>query len=179
MDRIIINELVKTNAISFGLDPFLIEALIIVESNFDEWAWNPEPRYRYLWDIRQNKPFRVLTPDEISSEKPPNDFHSLAGDPDQEWWGQQASWGLMQIMGAVAREHGFTGPYITKLLNPIENFQFGSIHLKSQFTWARGDAEQALAAWNGGRSGNQTRPFRNQFYADKVLKAKSQLEVRS
>ena len=91
-------------AAAHGLPPLLITALVEQESAGDPYAWNPEPRYRYLWDVKRNAPFRTPTEAERASEIPPHDFPTLGGDRDQEWWGQQASWGLMQVMGAVARE---------------------------------------------------------------------------
>ena len=90
-----------------NLDADLITAMVRVESDGNPWAWNPEPSYRYLYDVRKQRPFRPLSVTEAITKRPPADFHALAGDPDQEWWGQQASWGLMQVMGALARELGF------------------------------------------------------------------------
>lgn len=155
-----------------GLDPKLVKALVLVESGGNPWAWNPEPRYRYLWDVRANAPFRALTGAEISSEAPPADFPTMAGDRDQEWWGQSASWGVCQVMGAVARERGFQRPYLTELLDPSLCLSIACAHLAGLLRWANGDVEQALAAYNGGRGGNETRPFRNADYAAKVLAQK-------
>src|SRR5437667_866655 len=97
----------------YSVDPALTIGLVNIESSGNPWAWNPEPRYPFLWDVTQRRPFRVLTPGVVISPSPPEDFLALAGDADQEWWGQRASWGLMQIMGSVAREEGFRGPYLT------------------------------------------------------------------
>lgn len=164
-----INEILTATK-DLSLDPRVILALVQVESGGDPYAWNPEPRYRYFWDVKQHRPFRSVTTEEILSEFPPKDFPALAGDPDQEWWGQQASWGLMQVMGAVAREKGFVGSYLTQLCDSATNLRYGCRHLDTLFTWAKGDQTQALAAYNGGKLGNATRPFRNQSYADRVLR---------
>lgn len=160
----------------YGLDHTVIAAQVQVESGGNHWAWNPEPRYRYLWDVRHSRPFRPLTDTERASEAPPADFFSLAGDLDQEWWGQQASWGLLQIMGAVAREHGFAEPYLTELLDPSHNLDLGCRHLKGLMVWAKGNIEQALAAYNGGQKSNSRPPYRNQAYADKVLSRRTQIQ---
>lgn len=154
----------------YGLDPSIVRALIRVESGGNQWAWNPEPRYRYYWDTIHNKPFRAVTEDEIRSERPPADFRALSGDPDQEWWAQSASWGLMQVMGAVARELGCTDPYLPILCDHYTNLSWGCMKLARLVKWANGDIEQALAAYNGGQGGNSTRPFRNAAYANKVIK---------
>ena len=105
----------------------LVLAVIEVESGGDVFSWNPEPRYHYLWNIKKNEPFRHLTHDEDFSEKPPWDFFSAAGDRDAEWWGQQASWGPMQVMGAVAREYGFNEHFPN--LCGILGLHYGAMHL--------------------------------------------------
>lgn len=162
---------IREAAALHGLDPRVVAALVTVESSGNPFAWNPEPRYRYLWDVRQRRPFRPLTASENADEVPPADFPFIAGDRDQEWWAQQASWGLMQVMGAVARELGFRGPYLTELVQPRTNLGLGCRHLANLLAWAEGDLVQALAAYNGGKAGNTTEPFRNESYASKVLLA--------
>ena len=124
-----ITSLAVAVAAKHGLPPSLVLAVIQVESNFNPWAWNPEPAYRYLWDVKRNAPFRALTPEESASERPPADFPCLAGDKDQEWWGQQASWGLMQTMGAVAREMGLRAPFLTALCDPSTGLDIGCAFL--------------------------------------------------
>ena len=150
-----------------GLEPDLVEAVVLTESAGNPAAWNPEPRYRYLVDARSGRPFRPLTVSELASEVPPSDFRALAGDPDQEWWGQQASWGLMQVMGAVAREHGYRQPYRPELCRDVvQNLQIGCRHLAGHLQWAKGDVDKALRAYNGGR-GSVNEP-RTAIYVTKV-----------
>lgn len=120
------------------------------ESSFDPWAWNPEPKYRYLWNVLTNKPFRKLTAAEDASEIPPVDFRAYRGVPiDAEWWGQQASWGPMQVMGAVARECGFQGRFLSQLCDPSVGIELGCQHLGKQLRRFK-DPFPALEAWNGG-----------------------------
>lgn len=166
-----IRRAIGTAAAAHGLDPRVVEALVQVESAGDPFAWNPEPRYRYLWHVRTWQPFRALDRIERHAATPPLDFPALVGDRDQEWWGQRASWGLMQIMGAVAREHGFRGGYLTQLVDPATNLGLGCAHLARLLRWAEGDLVRALCAYNGGPSGNQAPPYRSQAYADRVLAA--------
>jgi soluble lytic murein transglycosylase-like protein len=135
------------------IDPILVEAVVIIESGGNPYAWNPEPHYRYLVDVRTGQPFRELTVSERATEVPPADFPTLAGDRDQEWWGQQASWGLMQIMGALAREIGFRGLYLPELTRPHLNLQLGCQHLANLLRWSNGDERRAVAAYNAGRGG--------------------------
>ena len=126
----------------------LIAALCAKESSFDPRAWNPEPRYRYLWDCAAGKPFRKLTPEENASEIPPRDFTKIGGPLDQEWWGQQASWGLMQVMGGNAREHGFRGVFFTELCDPATGIEYGCRYFARLL--ARNTVEEAVSAYNWG-----------------------------
>lgn len=133
----------------------LVLALIWQESTGNPWAWNPEQRYPWLWDVKRDKPFREgraaprMTEAELASKAPPADFPALNGDPDNEWLGQQASWGLMQVMGAAARERRFRGLYLTELTEPYTNIEYGSRHLW-EYCFSRGmlSTEQALKRWN-------------------------------
>lgn len=162
--------LIEESAHAHGLDHRLVTAVVLVESGGNQFAWNPEPVYRYFWDVKHGRPFRAVTPDELRSERPPADFPTLAGDPDQEWWAQQASWGLMQVMGAVARELGFQGPYLTQLCSAQTNLGYGCRKLNADLKWSGGDLEKALMAYNGGRGSAVKRTALVQRYAAKVLK---------
>lgn len=157
----------------FGLPFWLVAAIVRVESGGNPWAWNPEPPYRYLWDVRLGRPFRALTAAEIQSERPPADFPALAGDRDQEWWAQAASWGLMQVMGAVARERGYRGPYLTALLDPETALHYGCAHLASlrDRHHARYDWPGVIAAYNAGSPRLAGGRYVNQGYVDKVFQA--------
>jgi soluble lytic murein transglycosylase-like protein len=165
----LIASLIAEAAAAAGLDAALVRAIVRVESDGDRYAWNPEPRYRYLWNVRSSQPFRTLTFAELASEAPPVDFPSLAGDRDQEWWGQQASWGLMQIMGAVAREEGFTATFLPELTDPAANLVVGCRHLRGLVRWAGGNVAKAAAAYNTGRGNWQSAAGRT--YSAKVLAA--------
>lgn len=143
--------LIVSIATLHGLDPLLVEAVVTKESSGNPFAWNPEPQYRYLWDVKKNAPFRALTAAEGLSEIPPADFPFLAGDRDQEWWGQQASWGLMQVMGAVAREHGYRDPYLPSLCQPVQGLAYGCKHLAKAIKRTAGATDRALSIYNSGR----------------------------
>lgn len=124
-DQVYVEEII----LDHGLPLDMVRTLIQIESSWNQWAWNPEPRWRWFWNVRDRRPFRAITSMERDSQKPPDDFPMLAGDRDQEWWAQQASWGLMQIMGAVARESGFDGKYLPEILDPEENVVLGCRYL--------------------------------------------------
>jgi len=156
------------------LSPELLEGIVRVESGGDPWAWNPEPHYRYLVDASTGRPFRRLTPEEIASESPPGDFPScpgLADDVDAEWWGQQASWGPMQVMGAVAREHGFRA-HFPRLCQPAVGVHYGALHLASlKRRFSKLGTDAVIAAYNAGSPRRQQGRYVNQHYVDKVRAA--------
>lgn len=112
-----------------SLPQALVAAIVTVESSGQRYAYKPEPAYRYFWDVLRRGPFRRLSAADLVAECAPVDFPCLAGHRDQEWWAQQASWGLMQIMGAVARERGCMVPYLPELTDPAINLEFGCAHL--------------------------------------------------
>lgn len=163
-------DLIRQIAGRYDLRPRLVAAVMHVESSGIPWAWNPEPPYRYLWNVALNEPFRSLTAEERENEVPPDDFPAPRGVArDAEWWGQQASWGLMQVMGAVARERGFDGRFMSQLCEPICGLTYGCRHLAAYVESYGEDA--AIASYNGGPAGNTTPPFRNQSYLSKVREA--------
>lgn len=168
---IVLADLIASACRDHALPQAVVDALITVESARNTYAWNPEPKYRWFWDIKSNAPFRRVTALEIANQVPPRDFPSAPGtDPDQEWWAQQASWGLMQVMGAVARERGFRGLYLTALTDPVLGIAYGCRHLRWCLDLSRGDTAAALACYNGGPSDNQPgRPLRNADYVRKVV----------
>jgi hypothetical protein len=170
----LIQALIEQSAKDLALQPSLIGAVVQVESSGYTWASNPEPRYRYFWDVKKNKPFRAVTDAELASKFPPADFPCLYADRDQEWWYQQASFGLMQVMGAVAREEGFTAPSLLELCDPAAGLLVGGRHLRRLVLWADGHLETALGAYNAGK-GNAAGPA-GLAYATKVLAAMRALE---
>ena len=149
----------------------LVWAIVQVESGGDIYAWRVEPHYRYLMDVSTGKPFRAQTAAEVASERAPQDFPYINGlsSRDTEWWGQQASWGPMQIMGAVAREYGFRGHFPE--LCGEHGIDYGCRHLA--WLCARflrdGDYRRVAAAFNAGSLRyTDDGKFVNQVYVDKV-----------
>jgi len=136
-------------ATTHGLDPDLVEALVLVESAGQAHAYRYEPQF---WA-------RYLATDPLYQHRNP---HRVA-----------ASYGLMQIMYVVAVEVGFTEADPEYLFVPHINLEFGCRKLRLLLLWAQEDVAQALCAYNGGRRGNQIRPFRNQAYADRVALAQA------
>lgn len=165
-------ELVEALATPHGLDELTVLALVAQESSGRPGAWNPEPKYRWFVDCTTGEPFREVTDEEVASEVPPDDFPRPPGlDRDAEWWGQQASWGLMQVMGAVARERGFDRPDLPDLTQPVVGVTYGV----RQLVWLRrrvDSTEDMLATYNGGLGAAGG----NRSYVDAVLDKRAMLE---
>jgi len=69
------------------------------------------------------------------------------------------SWGLMQVMGQVARENSYTEPFLSSLCDPSDALEIGCRILRKKFEMAsnssvapaQGDVTtRALLLWNGG-----------------------------
>lgn len=141
--------------------PFwLLRALVETESGGNPWAVRYEPAYRYLWNVAKDQPWKGSLDE---------DFPSVAGcSSDTELQGQKHSWGLCQVMGAVARERGFDRPFLSELCDPGLNLQYGAGLLAELLAWSGGDQPQALGAYNAGRKGALSP--NGQLYAAKVLR---------
>lgn len=136
---------IEAIAAQFHLDADLVEAVVLTESSGKTHAYRFEPGFwhRYL----KGKPqWDGANPERVSS-----------------------SYGLMQIMYPVACEMGFTETAPEYLFVPTIGLHWGCKKLRSLLDWAKGNTAQALAAYNGGKNGNDKPPYRNQHYVDKVF----------
>jgi soluble lytic murein transglycosylase-like protein len=122
-----------------ALDPVLVCAVIEQESGWNTWAMRYEPAFfaRYVASLYTNN--------KVSAS---------------EAYARGFSWGLMQIMGQVARETGFEAQFLSRLCDPEQGLALGCKVLRKKFDSARGNATRALLAWNGGG---------NAAYAEQVL----------
>jgi len=152
----------------YGLDPRLICALCEVESGWNPRAVRHEEGYRWLWGLLRE-----------SEEIKPTVLEQLSGCTiTTERICQQTSWGLMQIMGATARERGFTG-WLTELCDPAVNLEWGCKHLRWMIDHNnayglpdfRIKPEDLAAAWNAGTRVMVDGKYKNQSYVDRVVKA--------
>lgn len=142
------NHIIELIARGCNLDPLLVKAIISVESSWKEDAVRYEPAFydRYVNPLK-------------GSQYPVEDHKLLA-----------SSIGLMQIMGLVAREHGFQGR-LEDLFIPEVNILYGCIHLRG-FLDRYHNVEDAVASYNSGspRRGLDGK-YVNQSYVNKVMKA--------
>lgn len=131
--------LAKETAANHGLDPALVCAVVEQESGWNPWAIRHEPAF-----------FKVYIVKLINEGKLTSDTEEVA---------RSFSWGLMQVMGEVAREHGYAGN-MAALCDPATGLEVGCVHLASKLVGAAGDVTKGLLAWNGGA---------DQAYPDMVL----------
>ena len=116
--------LARTMAAQHALAPELVCSVVEQES-----AWNPcAIRYEPAFRARYVAPLGLPATEEIT---------------------RSISWGLMQVMGQVAREHGFTGKFLAALCDPATGLEFGCKVLAAKIS-AAGDIALALERWNGG-----------------------------
>lgn len=142
----------------YDFSPNLVIAIARVESAGDAWAIRYEPQYRWLFDA------------ELWAKR-------LFLSEDTERMQQRTSWGLMQVMGAVAREHGCRARYLSKLCDPHQGLYYGILHLK----WLRDGQgfkdDEIISAYNQGRPYRlDDGSFRNQKYVDRVQSEVARLE---
>jgi soluble lytic murein transglycosylase-like protein len=126
-------ELARSIADAHGLEPSLVCAVIEQESAWNPWAVRYEPGFlsRYVAPL--------YTAGKLSAT---------------EAYTRSMSWGLMQVMGQVAREFGFAADSLPELCEPATGLEFGCRILAKRMARARGDAAAALLAWNGGANPN-------------------------
>jgi soluble lytic murein transglycosylase-like protein len=126
-----------------SLDPALVCAIVEQESGWNPWAIRYEPAFfaKYVASLYTNN--------KISAS---------------EAYARGFSWGLMQVMGQVARETGFDALFLSALCDPELGLATGCKVLRKKFDAMAGDMTRALLAWNGGA---------NPAYAAQVLARKS------
>jgi len=117
--------LARSIAAAHGLDPALVCAVVEQESAWDSNAMRYEPAFR----ARYVAPLDLPPTEEIA---------------------RSISWGLMQLMGQVAREYGFQRPFLSALCDSSAGLTFGCIVLAVKLAAAGGNVPRGLALWNGG-----------------------------
>ncbi|HVB35384.1 MAG TPA: lytic transglycosylase domain-containing protein [Patescibacteria group bacterium] len=122
-------ELARKQARAAGLEPALVSAVCEQESAWNPWAIRYEPEF-YL---------HYLLPLAVSGK--------LGGATEAR--ARAFSWGLMQVMGETAREHGYGG-HLAALCDPATGVEIGCRVLAAKLAAAQGDVRRALLAWNGG-----------------------------
>lgn len=155
--------LARKTALAHGLDAALVCAICEQESSWNPWAMRYEPLFfaKYVAPLYTNN--------KVSAT---------------EAYARGFSWGLMQVMGQVAREAGYSEPFLSSLCDPTDALEIGCRVLRKKFDSAQAlvtrvaqtilsapEAQsqtdtptRALLLWNGGA---------NPAYAAQVLARRS------
>jgi len=142
-------EEIKKVAIQNGIEPELLGAIVLTESSGDQWACRFEPHYKWLFQVRENAVRNKIT-------------------EDTEKVLQMCSYGLCQVMGAVARELGMKGPMF-ELLSVGSNLSY-ACRLITRLRAKYKTNEDVLAAYNAGSVIKlQNSEYKNQVYVNKSM----------
>lgn len=131
--------IISRAAKQYELQPELIAAIIHQESKGNPFAIRFEQGFlnRYL----KNKTRKTL-PGFVPAEGHCS-FHT-------EIFSRATSWGLMQLMGETAREHGLEATFLSELCEPETNIFMGAKILRNLINKHLGDVKRGLLAYNGG-----------------------------
>ena len=121
-------ELARHIGVAHDLEPALVCAVIEQESGWNPWAVRYEPGFlsRYVAPL--------YTAGKLSAT---------------EAYTRAMSWGLMQVMGQVAREHGFADASLASLCDPAVGLEVGCRVFAAKLAAAEGNVTRALLLWNG------------------------------
>lgn len=140
---------IDNHAYAMQVDPRLVRAICQVESSGDPYKVRFEPTWKYLSDTGK---FATILGITEATE------HSL----------QSHSWGLMQVMGSVARESGFRGPL--QRLSEIDLGVFYGCFKLVRIATRYHEVSDVVAAYNAGSAFRRADgSYLNQDYVDKVL----------
>lgn len=142
--------IIRDIASDFELDHLIVAAIIMVESTGQQCAMRFEPDWGYHYRV--------------------SSFANIAGTTQEtERIMQATSFGMMQVMGTVARELGHRG-HMSELCDIRKGIEYGCKHLKNKrLTYPNGN--DWIAAYNAG-SPRKTKGglYVNEQYVDKVMR---------
>src|SRR5260370_1866702 len=120
--------LARKAAAAQSLDPALVCAVVEQESAWNPWAMRYEPAFfsKYVAFLYTNN--------KVSAT---------------EAYARGFSWGLMQVMGQVARETGFDALFLSAFCDPEQGLAVVCKVLRNKFDAMARDTTRALLACNG------------------------------
>lgn len=134
----------------YDVDANLIASIVSVESSGQPCAMRYEPHFRW-----------IVNPDFYSQ------LNAIT--VQTEVVSQKTSWGLMQVMGAVARELGHDS-HLSELCKPEIGLKYGIkkiVELQNRYD----KIEDVISSYNQGspRKTTDKKRYRNQIYVNKVI----------
>ncbi len=147
--------LIREYAEKHGINKNLLAAMVMVESGGNPNAKRYEAGYKWPLSAEMTKKYA----------------DRLGIDFETEYKEESTSWGLVQVMGTVAREHGFLNR-LPMLCNPSIGLEYGCMHLgKMLKRWPLW--KDAVSAYNQGsprKKDDGSNDYKNQKYVDLVFK---------
>ena len=143
-------DLISYQSQKTGLNRAMVAALVMVESAGKRFATRYEPNFKFIFDPYSYAKSLNIT--QFTEEE-----H------------QKTSWGLLQIMGVVARELGFKG-YLPELCTSELGLKYGCLKLKELYE-RYDNINDVVAAYNAGSAIKTTGGhYVNERYVDKVFR---------
>jgi soluble lytic murein transglycosylase-like protein len=140
---------INSQAKLLNLDSILVAAIVATESSFNPFAVRYEPNFKY-----RLMPYKYAEINGITETT--------------ENFLQSCSIGLMQTMGLIARENGFT-KNLLELTIPENSLSIGCKKLASLFEKYK-DENKVIVAYNAGSiNPNLGNVYKNSVYLNKVL----------
>lgn len=154
--------IIKRIAIEKHVDPFLLGAIVIVESAGNPKATHFEKNYRLNSTL--------IMKAKLNSVQFGHSFNT-------ELTGTRTAWGLMQIIGGTARTIlNFRQPF-QKLLDPETNLRLGADFLNILKSKYKRETD-VISAYNAGQPYRDAKGrYKNQTYVNKVLSAKKDMAL--
>lgn len=134
--------LILANAEVFGIDPIVTASQVWTESSGNPGARRREPGFVWFFHPTQGP----LHDSSLNAEENRRKALDLLGQEEFEF--QTTSHGLLQIMGAIARELGYKGTE-QQFYDPDMNLHYGCKKLAACLRQAKGDIRGALTRYNG------------------------------
>lgn len=141
--------IIAKEAQAFNLPAALIAAIITIESGGDNHAMRYEPAFEARYLKKSLLAIKTIAPCSEATER-------IA---------RACSWGLMQVMGQVARERGYDGPFLSALGEPAIGIHYGCKHLAMKYKsyFHNNGWPGVISAYNAGI------PKPNSAYAAKMM----------
>jgi soluble lytic murein transglycosylase-like protein len=161
---------IVTYSRGFDLDPFMVAAVIHIESN----GVACRTRFEDHWFEEKN----LQTPKERNFHFPIAYAAECGISRITEYVHQATSWGYFQVMGSTARRHGYQG-HLPYLCDHPTNFTYGMKVLKEFSDRYKGNIWDTVAAYNRGRVeyvNGQYGVYVNQKHVDKFRLAYEQIK---
>lgn len=134
-----------------SLPPQLVYAIIRTESDGNPWAIRYEPAFYERYIAPKGVKGRGICSAQTEARM------------------QACSFGLMQIMGATARQAGFDGVFLSELCNPRVGIEWSCKYLADLAARYHRDWRDVAAAYNAGSAKKGANGhYANQDYVDKI-----------